>query len=334
MRRTAPLLILLLLALVPVTLSAISTIKAIRIADGYDAVNRLTAPVVDPAQAPALRFTVTAAYDRNAKIVRRGATGIFTRGPEYNLDKSVNMAAHLDEALRAESVAMGFKNGSGDDVWQVEATIRNVYLESKQIPYGATLFYGFLAADVQVRRGTDAPTTVTLRFHDYVGDYNAGAGRRDEAEAALSHLLVEAAQDLIGRLNRTTFRAVPHVDVARLVDSVGPGATVDRAALHRLGLSTAPSAVSAIVATVTQEDDENRRSALIDLLADLGDPAAVAPLAGRYGTEDEDCRWYTLKAMDYIGGDAAMAVVRDQGLRDADGGPRRLAERITGATGR
>lgn len=111
MRNRAPLLALLALAVVPVTVSAISTIKAISLDDGYDDINRLTAPVVDPATAPRVEFTVTGAFDRGAKIVRRGANGLFTRGPEYNLDKAVDLAGLLSQALKTEAAAMGFRTG-------------------------------------------------------------------------------------------------------------------------------------------------------------------------------------------------------------------------------
>lgn len=329
MRHRAPLLALLALAVVPVAVSAISSIKAVNLEDGYDDINRLTAPVVDPAAAPRVEFSVTGAFDRSAKIVRRGANGLFTRGPEYNLDKAVDLAGLLSQALKSEGAAMGFRTGPGDDAWQVAATIRTIFLESRQVPYGATLFYGYLVVDLQARLGGGAPVSSIVRIHDYVGKYNAGMGRRDEAEAALAHLLVEGAQDLISRLNRELFKAAAHPDTDRLAGVVATGPNVDRAAVHRFGLSGAPAATAAFIAALTREPDENRRSELIDALADLGDPAAVAPLSSRYGTEDEDCRWYTLKAMDYIGGDAAMALVRDQGIKDADGGPRRLAERIT-----
>ena len=63
-------------------------------------------------------------------------------------------------------------------------------------------------------------------------------------------------------------------------------------------------------------------------LASLGSPAAVAPLIARYALEDEDPRWYTLKALDYIGGDEAMKFVGTAGVNDDDNGPKRLAQRI------
>jgi hypothetical protein len=59
----------------------------------------------------------------------------------------------------------------------------------------------------------------------------------------------------------------------------------------------------------------------------LGSADAVALLSRRY-EEEEDCRWATMKAMAYIGGDAAMQVVKNQGLKDEYVHARRLAEKI------
>jgi len=60
----------------------------------------------------------------------------------------------------------------------------------------------------------------------------------------------------------------------------------------------------------------------------FGAADAVALLGRRYEEEDEDCRWATLKAMAYIGGDDAMQVVKNQGLTDEYVHARRLAEKI------
>ena len=74
---------------------------------------------------------------------------------------------------------------------------------------------------------------------------------------------------------------------------------------------------------------EPGRAVIVDALAILGRVSAVGPLASPVLTEDEDPRWYTLKAMDYIGGDEAMKVVTSSGMSDKDLGPNRLAQRIT-----
>ena len=316
------------------TALAIGTIKELSLDDGRDEVNKLTAPAVDGAGTAVAIGTMAAAFDKDAKIVRRGATGFMTRGPEYNLDKSLDLGALFGNALKQEAVAMGFA-ASGASAWQVDGTIKDVYVESKQIPYGATLFWGFMDVDFRVAHGGAAPQTVSLRLHNYNGGYNAGMGRKDEAMVALAHLLVEGAQEALARLNRTHFKAPPHPGVAALIDQMKTmGDHRPASSLYRLALSGSPDAPAVLLALVPSEPDENRRSALIEALARLGSPAAVPVLSQRYAAEDEDCRWVTLKAMDYIGGAEAGTLVTNAGLADKDGGPRRLAEKITGTKGK
>jgi hypothetical protein len=325
-------LVAVLLAVSHAALFAIGTITEIKLAEGYNDDNRITAPVFDAATVAPIGIAIKSGFDRSAKIVRRGATGFFTRGPEYNLDKRVDVAATFADALRAEGAALGFRMASGADAgWRIEATIKDVYLESKQIPYGATLFYGFLDLDAQVTGSDGRAERYPMRFHSYYGGYNAGMGRKDEAGEALANLLVESAQEALARLNRRFFKAAPRADVEAKIGQLRAGTPLGNN-LYVVGLSGAAAATPALLGIVPSEVDENRRSALINAIGRAGAPEAVAPLAARYGTEDEDCRWYILKAMDYIGGDAALALVKSQGTKDKDGGPRRLAERI--ATGR
>jgi hypothetical protein len=316
------------------TALAIGTIKELTLEDGHDDVNKLAAPAVDGAGTAIAIGTIAATFDKGAKIVRRGATGFMTRGPEYNLDKSLDLGALFASAMKQEATAMGFANGGGQP-WQVDGTIKDLYVESKQIPYGATLFWGFMDVDFRVARGGAPAQTVSMRLHNYNGGYNAGMGRKDEAMVALAHLLVEGAQEALARLNRQHFKAPPHPGVAALIEQVkAPGEQRSAAALHRLALSGSPAAAAVIRDLVAKEPDENRRSSLIEALGRLGDAGAVPVLSQRYATEDEDCRWVTLKAMDYIGGAEADALVKGAGLSDKDGGPRRLAEKITGAKGK
>jgi hypothetical protein len=64
----------------------------------------------------------------------------------------------------------------------------------------------------------------------------------------------------------------------------------------------------------------------------LGAPEAVSVLADWYRSEeDEDCRWSTIKALDYIGGEQALAVIRDEGVDDDHEAIERLAKRILGS---
>ncbi len=318
------------LALASATALAIGTIKELALTEGRDDVNRIAAPLVDGSVAVSVG-TIASGFDRNAKIVRRGATNFMTRGPEYNLDKALDLGALFATALREEATAMGFKP-SGAEAWEVGGTIKDVYLESKQIPYGATLFYGYMDVEFALKKGGGAPQAVRMRLHNYNGGYNAGMGRKDEAGSGLAHLIVEGAQEALARLNRSHFKAPPAAGVSALIDQVKvPGPQRKDGAVYQLGLSGAPDAPGVLLQLIPQETDENRRSMLIEALGRLQAQEAVPLLAQRFTTEDEDCRWFTLKAMDYIGGDVAAGVVKGAGVKDKDGGPRRLAERIAGA---
>src|SRR5262249_11848052 len=249
-------------------------------ADGHDDVNKISTALFDAASASPLSFSADATFDRSAKIVRNAGGGLFTRGPDYNLDKAVDLAALFSEALKSESAAMGFRSCA--DGWNVAATIKDVYMESRQIPYGKTLFYGYMDVALQVRKGAGAAQARRLRFHNYFGAYNAGLGRKDEAEEALAHLLVESAQELTSRLNHEFFKAPTRSDIAARVKAIeSSGVQKHENDLHVVGLSNSSAAIPVLLAAIPKDTDEGRRSAMIDALARLGSPEAVSFLAGR-----------------------------------------------------
>ena len=82
---------------------------------------------------------------------------------------------------------------------------------------------------------------------------------------------------------------------------------------------------------LSREKDKGSRSAIIDALGHLGFQDVVMPLSNRYAQEDEERRWYILKAMDYIGTPEAVAFIKERGRKDKDTWPKRLAERIAAA---
>ena len=320
-----------ILALAASTASAQATINELRLAEGETDINRLTGPVYDAADmAPLAIGAFTGAYDRKALFVRRGGGNMFTRGPEYRLNQAIDVAALFGKSLEAQATAMGLRiAGGGDPGWRLSGTIRDIFLESRQVPYGATLFYGYMNVDVQLEGPGGAKHAATLRLHNYCGGYNAGMGRRDEAETCAAQLLIEGAQELLARLNRVHFHAAPHATIAAKL-SVAENAAADpqRAGIRAIGLSGQESATAVLVKRLPNEQSESGRAAIVDALASLGSAAAVAPLIARYALEDEDPRWYTLKALDYIGGDEAMKFVATAGVNDDDNGPKRLAQRI------
>ncbi len=49
-------------------------------------------------------------------------------------------------------------------------------------------------------------------------------------------------------------------------------------------------------------------------------------LSERYAAEERDCQWATFKALSYIGGDAAMAFVKEQGRESEDDVVKHIAQ--------
>ncbi|HYN07084.1 MAG TPA: hypothetical protein VES67_06815 [Vicinamibacterales bacterium] len=318
------------LAFAASTASAQATMNELRLTEGETDINRLTAPVYDAANVALAIGAFTGSYDKKQLFVRRGGGNMFTRGPEYRLNQAIDVAALFAESLRTQATAMGLRvAGDGASGWRLSGAIRDVFIESRQVPYGATLFYGYLQTDVQLDGPDGAKHTATLRLHNYCGRYNAGMGRRDEAETCAAQLLVEGAQELLARLNRAHLHAAPHPALAaKLAGVESAPADPQRPAIRAIGLSSLETATPAFLKRLPNEQSESGRAAIVDALAILGAASAVAPLAARYALEDEDPRWYTLKAMDYIGGDEAMKLVSTAGVNDPDTGPKRLAQRI------
>ena len=307
-----------------------STIKELKLADGREAENTIGSPVFDATTVGALRIgPIEAAYDRKAKIVRKTG-GMMTKGPEYDLDPALNLADLLGEALRAEAPAMGFKTTQGDDFgWDVKGTLKEIYLESRQVPYGATQFWGYMLVEFQVKKAGGEAQTTTLRAHKYYASLSAGMGRQDEAREGLLRLLVEGAQEMVARLNQAHFGAPPHPTMVKNAASL---AADKRNEIHLVGLSGTKAAVPVITRLIPGTTGEGDRSALIAALGRIGSPEVVSFLSGRFAKEDEDCRWASLKAMDYIGGAEAKALL-ELGTKDKDEACRRLASRILGGGG-
>lgn len=311
-------------ALVAPALQA-STIKELKLADGHEADNTIGSAVFDAAAVGAIRIgPIEAAYNKKAKIVRKTG-GLMTKGPEYDLDPALNLADLLAEALRAEATAMGFKTTQGEDfAWDVKGTLKDIYLESRQVPYGATQFWGYMLVEFQVKKAGGNTQTTTLRAHKYYASYSAGMGRKDEASEGLLQLLVEGAQEMVARLNKAHFGAPPHPNMVKEASTLAAGKDN---AIHLVSLSGATAAVPVLTRLIPAATSEGQRAGLIAALARIGSPEPVSFLAGRYATEEEDGRWETLKAMDYIGGAEAKAVL-DQGAKDKNEACRRLTARI------
>ncbi len=307
-----------------------STIAELKLAIGREAQNTIGTPVFEASGVGKLRLgAIESAYDKKAKLVSKAGSGFMTRGPQYDHGPNLDLAAVLTEALQSEAPAMGFRLTDAEDyAWVVKGALKDIYMESRQVPYGATQFWGYLEVELTVQKAGGQPQTQKLRAHKYYAAYNAGMGRKDEAAEGLAHLLLEGAQEIVAQLNRKYFKAPPHPDMEKRAATLGGGKEKQND-LHLVGLSGAASAVPVLLRLIPASSEEADRAHMIEALGRIGSPDAVAPLAGRYATEDEDCRWETLRAMDAIGGEAAKAVL-DLGLKDENQACQRLSGRILG----
>ena len=307
-----------------------ATLKQIRFEAAYDEENELAAPVVDGGEVRLSFGAFSANFDRSAEIARSSG-GLFTKGPVYTLDPSVDLAPLLKRYLETEAPKMGFATGAGG--WTIGARIDEIYVESLQMSgYGAILFHGLMRLDVELASPDGRSERLAMRFHNYYQQMSGGMNRKTPTETAITHLLMEGAQELLARLNRSHFHAPPAAGVAGLVANVkAQGAGKLHRELHAIGLSGSPDAVPALLDRLGREEDENDRSVLVNALARLGSPSIIRPLAERYAAEDEDCRWYTLKAMDYVGSAEALAVVKEKGLADQEFFCQTIAKAILGS---
>jgi len=142
---------------------------------------------------------------------------------------------------------------------------------------------------------------------------------------AMAHLLVEGAQEAVARLNRACFKAPAAASMVQLASGLRKPKPND---LHVLGLSGAPQAVEPLLQLLPQTRDENDRYNVITAIGRLGADAAVPLLSRRYKDEDEDCRWATIKAFDYIATDAARREAQQLGTGDDFYPCDRLARRL------
>lgn len=330
MRRTP--LLLLATTLACVAGADAATIKEVRLSMGRQPYNVVPSPLFKTDGVAPLKFRFTAEYasGKSKPKVMRGFGNLFTKGPSYDLLPAVDLAALFQEAARDEAKSMGF--GVADAAgaaWEVSGGLKDIYMESQQMTgYGAMLSWGYMLVEFDVKSPGGATEHRKWRFHSFIGEMPGGFSRKDEAEGALANLLVEGAQELVTRLNRELLKApvLPHVE-QKLQSVVANGVKGREGELHLVGLAAGPSAVEPLMGRLVKEASEDERSKIINALARIGSASAVAPLVERYAKEDEDCRWYSLKAMDYIGGEAAMALVK-QAVNDNEEPCKRLAKRL------
>jgi HEAT repeats len=329
-------LLLVLTLLVSTSLSA-GVITKLDVSDIDDDSIQIPGPVVDGANAGAIAIgTFASSFDRN--VVRKGAGGFrnaMVKGE--TLAPELDLGEILAGALRAEGKAFGLNVlGPADAVkpqWMVGGTIRDAIVEVQHMGFGTLLYYGYLDVDVKAEREGTKPIEVPVRTARMFVLYNGGMGIADESETALKKLIVLGAQKIVARLNREVFHAPPLAAIEQKTAALKK-VTDQETELHMVGLSGSPAAVAPLAALLEKERDENGRTSIVFALANLPSAEVVPLLARRYDSEDEDVRYATLLAMDAIGTEEALALVREKGTKDKDTAAKRLAERIVAARGR
>ncbi len=235
----------------------------------------------------------------------------------YELSPSIDLGAAFVEALHSESNQMGFST-SAQAGWKVSGTLNNPVLEIRPSGggWGPLIFYGYMELELTIEDAEGNTSSERMTALNMSHHYNAGFGAQDEVREALARFLIEAAQEVVARLNRKYFKAPPHPQISGLLNSLRPDDDDPENKLRAIGLSGSQEAIPKLLELLEQDDEEDNRLQMINALALLGAEEAIPALARRYAGEDEDCRVFTLKALDYLGTAEARAVIEKQGVDD------------------
>jgi len=211
-----------------------------------------------------------------------------------------------------------------DGAWVLSGALNTVDFISEQTA-GATLFYGTMKVELQLLDLDGMATSHAMTTHIYKAVRRGGFGRQNWAKEALALMLVEGAQEILARFNATRWSLPLHPRTAQLVDGLE---TADDNELYRLGLTGATDIAPRLLRLLSERRDADERFVVIEALARLRAEESIDLLGARYEEEDEDCRWATVKAMAYIGGDAAGALLERRALEDDYAGAKQLAEDV------
>ena len=303
------------------------TVDKLKISEGYNDSNTITSPIFDGAGLQSLSIgAFTESFDREARVFQR-RKGLMRGGLNSKLGPKVQPAGIFAELLRTEAGKMGLPVGDGG--WVLSGNVRKILLEN-DVPsawgMGVMLFYGTFELDLQLTSpdGEKIELSLTLYSYSVQGGLNALKSARD----AMSELLIEGAQETLSYLNRGHFKAPPHSAMAARMMSLKESGDEDGSISHAVGLSGYTAAIPALLERLPSDDTEFGRSRIINAMARLRSPDVIKVLQSRYGKEDDDCRWYTLKAMAYIGTDEALNVVREKGPGDEEEYFQQFANRI------
>jgi HEAT repeats len=328
MKRAAFFLFLLALA----TPAFAITIKTLDLKDINDDAIEITAPVWDGSKAgPVLVGTFESKFDR--KVANKLAGGFRNAMvPSYDLDPTLDLGQVLAETLRAEGTKLGLTMMAPQEAkapqWTIDGTIHAANVDIQHMGYGSLLFYTWLDVDVRVTKQGAQPVTHRIRPARLFVMYNAGMGMGDEVQASLAKILLVGTHQILARLNREHFKApvLPAMETRlaglKKIDDKGEGD------LHAIGISGVRGASAALAARLATERDENVRTSIVYALTSLGAEEHVPLLAKRYASEDADVRYATIIALGQVGTPEALALIREQGMKDKTVIIRKMSERL------
>jgi len=286
--------------------------------NGYTDENRIDTPVFDTSGIGAVAFgAIESSCDTEEYLVYMMTKSLLTPKPKrpkphYKLDPSVDLGDLFGNALRSESIAMGFKDGT--DGWTVTGSIHDIVLEIRPSGggFGPLMFFGYMDLELHVQ----GAGTHRMELYNLSHNYNAGFGAQDEAKETLARFLIESAQEALARLNRDVFHAPPHPNIASRLQTLVPNKEHHEHDLLLIGLSGSSEAVPKLLELLEAEKAERDRVNILNALANIGSTDAFDALSRRYAKEDEDCRLYTLKAMDYMETERARSFIAESCTTD------------------
>lgn len=295
--------------------------------EGDDIEMGLRSPVLDASDVTLSFVEFTEAFDRDASLFQPRKPKFMGGNVRPKLASDVSVGAFLAEALEREARLMGFATGDGG--WKIGGRIEHLRVNyrspAKGWSVGAVLYYGEMNVRLEVSSPDGAQEQIPLRIHFY----SPGGGGRSKSRVALTRQLMQAAQEVILFLSQRRFEAPAHPSISEMLDQLqAAGGEGHDELVEAIGLSGSEEAVPVFLDLLKQLEDKDDRAPIILALARIRSPNAVPLLASRYSEEKVDARWYTLKAMAYIGTPEAIALVRAEGLKDTSQACSDLAESI------
>lgn len=308
------------------------TIKTLDMSVVDDDRIEITAPVWDGAKAGAVLVgTFESKFDRN--VAGKLASGFRnSMMPSYDLAPTLDFGRIFAGTLRAEGTKLGLTmlapQEAREPQWTIDGTIHGVNVDIQHMGYGSLLFYTYLDVDVRVTPKGGQPVTHRMRPARLFVMYNGGMGMGDEVQAALAKIVLVGAQQTLARLNREHFQAPVLPAMETRLASLGKIDDRGETELHAIGLSGVRGAAAALVSRLETEQDENVRTSLVYALISLGATEQVPLLVRRFPSEDPDVRYATIIALANAGTPEALALIREQGMKDKTVIIRKLSDRI------